>query len=226
MGYVRSRKFCCCLPVRFGVFCESLLGIAIGGLFAVVGWITVHQILQGSVSPPYSSGEETAVWALAVISTLISLISLLGLVGSLFKILPLVGLYAGAIAAATAVDIAVGIYVIFQLYHGEGASDVNKCVANAGDGVNADFAHWACSGSFKVGRVIVVVLYVLFWLVTIYGCHIAFQYVGQLREERDEPAPPASDFEKNSQVQNINVVAAPASQYPFSTAPNAMGTRY
>ncbi|KAJ2978676.1 hypothetical protein NUW54_g11251 [Trametes sanguinea] len=97
------------------------------------------------------------------------------LIGSIFKILPLVGLYAGSIAAATVADIAIGIYVIYQLFHGEAASDVNKCVANAGDGVNKDFAHFACSGSFKVGRVIVIVLYVIFWIITIYGCHIAFQ---------------------------------------------------
>ena len=44
MVYVRSRKFCCCLPVRFGVFCESLLGMAVGGLFAVGGWLTVHDM--------------------------------------------------------------------------------------------------------------------------------------------------------------------------------------
>ncbi|KAI9067785.1 hypothetical protein FKP32DRAFT_1609244 [Trametes sanguinea] len=225
MVYVRSRKFCCCLPVRFGVFCESLLGIAIGGLFAVGGWITVHQILKGTVSPPYSSGEKTAVWFLSIISTLILLISFMGLIGSIFKILPLVGLYAGSIAAATVADIAIGIYVIYQLFHGEAASDVNKCVANAGDGVNKDFAHFACSGSFKVGRVIVIVLYVIFWIITIYGCHIAFQYVGQLQEERDQPEG-RSDFEKSSQVQNVNVVAAPAGQYPFSAAPNAMGGRF
>ena len=46
MPYVRSRKFCCCLPVRFGVFCESLLGIAIGGFIGVVGWIEVSKLCE------------------------------------------------------------------------------------------------------------------------------------------------------------------------------------
>ena len=44
--YVRSRKFCCCLPVRFGVFCESLLGIAIGGFFGVAAWIEIAQLSE------------------------------------------------------------------------------------------------------------------------------------------------------------------------------------
>ena len=42
--YVRSRKFCCCLPVRFGVFCESILGIAIGGFLSVAAFLELSQI--------------------------------------------------------------------------------------------------------------------------------------------------------------------------------------
>ena len=46
MGYVRARKFCCCLPVRFGVFCMSLIGIVFGGIISIRGWIEVHKYCQ------------------------------------------------------------------------------------------------------------------------------------------------------------------------------------
>ncbi|KAI0365987.1 hypothetical protein BV20DRAFT_693807 [Pilatotrama ljubarskyi] len=225
MVYVRSRKFCCCLPVRFGVFCESLLGIAAGGLFAVGGWILVHDMLKGTLNPPLSGSEKTAAWLLAIISTIVVLVSSLGhpwisLVGSIWKIFSLVSLYAGSITFATGVEIVIGIYSIYQLFHGEGASQISKCEQSAGTGVNQDFTNFSCNASFKTGRVIVVVLAVIFWLIAIYGCHIAFEYVGQLREEKSD----GGDYEKNNQSQNITVVSAPQ-PYPFAGAPNAIGGR-
>ena len=48
MPYVRSRKFCCCLPVRFGVFCESLLGIGVGGLFGIAAWVEISKLSECS----------------------------------------------------------------------------------------------------------------------------------------------------------------------------------
>ena len=44
MGYVRSRKFCCCLPVRFGVFVMSILGIIAGGVIGAIGWYKTGHI--------------------------------------------------------------------------------------------------------------------------------------------------------------------------------------
>ena len=108
MVYVRSRKFCCCLPVRFGVFCEALIGIAIGGLFAVGGWLQIHSMRECSVSPPLiapkrrvldtgqgrlmlcfcrptvkgtlelSHTQKISLWCLAVSMTIFTLSSLLG----------------------------------------------------------------------------------------------------------------------------------------------------
>ena len=46
MPYVRSRKFCCCLPVRFGVFCEIILGIAVGGFFSVAAWLQINKFSE------------------------------------------------------------------------------------------------------------------------------------------------------------------------------------
>ena len=55
MPYVRSRKFCCCLPVRFGVFCESILGIAIGGFLSVAAFLELSQISKPVPFPSSSS---------------------------------------------------------------------------------------------------------------------------------------------------------------------------
>jgi hypothetical protein len=43
MGSVRSHKFCCCIPVRFGVFILSTLCLVGGSIVAVVGWHAVTQ---------------------------------------------------------------------------------------------------------------------------------------------------------------------------------------
>ncbi|TBU31547.1 hypothetical protein BD309DRAFT_993216 [Dichomitus squalens] len=227
MVYVRSRKFCCCLPVRFGVFSESILGIAVGGFFAVGGWIEIHAMLKGTLG--LAQGEKIALWCLAISMTIFALTSLLGLIGAIGRIRSLVGLYAGMITFVTVLDVVAGIFFIYQLFHGEGNDQINKCTAAADNNTQglpdssnaADVTHWACSTGFAVGRAIVVVVYVLFWLIEIYGCVIAFEYVGQLAEERD--AEYRDDHEKPA-PQNITIIPQPA--YAFSAAPNVQGARF
>ena len=54
MAYVRSRKFCCCLPVRFGVFCMALIGLVGGGFFGVAGWTQVHRYCEYTWIPHWN----------------------------------------------------------------------------------------------------------------------------------------------------------------------------
>lgn len=77
--------------------------------------------------------------------------------------------YASVITLATIADVAGGIYVIYQLFHGEGAADEAKCEKDQA-AINADFTHFACNASFKTLRTIVIVLWVAFWIFTICAC--------------------------------------------------------
>ena len=84
------------------------------------------------------------------------------MVGAIGRLRSLVGIYFGTITAVTLLDIIAGCYLIFQLFHGKTDAEIEKCQANlqadAPEGTNVDFTNWACSASFKTGRVIVVVL--------------------------------------------------------------------
>ncbi|KAJ4000039.1 hypothetical protein F5050DRAFT_733911 [Lentinula boryana] len=42
--YVRSHTFCCCIPVRLGVFIISILGVGLGGLLAVAGIVQLKNL--------------------------------------------------------------------------------------------------------------------------------------------------------------------------------------
>ena len=78
----------------------------------------------------------------------------------------LVALYAGPLAFVTVLNVASGIFFIYQLFHGAGDAQVQKCVADAQSGAQ-DVNHWVCSEGFAVARDVVVAVYVVFWLVEI-----------------------------------------------------------
>jgi|ERR1700728_3859252 hypothetical protein len=51
MVYVRTRTFCCCLPVRFGVFILTTFGVLVGGLLSVGGWLQVANLGESFNNP-------------------------------------------------------------------------------------------------------------------------------------------------------------------------------
>ena len=86
--------------------------------------------------------------------------------GAIGRVRGLVALYASAITFVTVVNVVSGIYVIYQLFHGAGDAQVQKCINDAQNGVQ-QVNHFVCDEGFKIGRTILVVIYVLFWLIEI-----------------------------------------------------------
>ncbi|KAI0338413.1 hypothetical protein BDW22DRAFT_1338034 [Trametopsis cervina] len=202
MGYVRSRKFCCCLPVRFGVFCMSLLGLVGGVLFSVGGFINIHQYMTNQLD--LNGQEKASLWIMTLAFSWFSLVSLVGIWGSLSKGYGSISFYAYTVTFNTLLIIAAGIYFVWTLFHGREDGSVNKCTAGE-DGDLKGVKHWVCQKGFDVIRILIVVLFVLIWIFQLVGTFIVFDYRGQLREEQD-----LEDSEAQKLAQPNYIVAPPA----------------
>lgn len=180
MPYVRSRKFCCCLPVRFGVFCMALIGLVGGGFFGVAGWTQVHRYFSGDLD--LSTHEKLALWFVSLSYTWFALIAIVGLFGVCSRKYGAVSFYAYTVTVNTILIIAVGIYFVWTLFHGREDTAVDKCVGGS-TGEGGDIKHWFCHAGFDVIRVVIVIVMVIIWCFQIAGIFIVFDYLGQRKEE-------------------------------------------
>ena len=90
MGYLPSRTFCCCIPVRLGVFIMSILGCIGGSVMAGLGWdsavhkgewriVLLYHVLIAFLDETYLTTNQEVSVAMASLSyTLLAVISLLG----------------------------------------------------------------------------------------------------------------------------------------------------
>ncbi|KAI0929371.1 hypothetical protein AcV7_005246 [Taiwanofungus camphoratus] len=202
MGYVRSRKFCCCLPVRFGVLCSAILGIAYGLAFTILGWLEVHRHATGKLG--LTTEETVALVIFSLAYTFMFLLNIMGFIGAIGKIHSFVKGYAISLTVNTIITMAIGIYWCWKLFH----TDKHACHTNEADTADK-VEHWVCQKGFDAIRIVFVIILVIVWLFQIAGCAIVYDYVSQLDEQAasDEgdfgksvgssvtpyPAPPASD---------------------------------
>lgn len=140
--HVVSRKFCCCLPVRIGVFVLSALSAVVGAANAYVYWYVVVQTAKhGTVNDNMSTldninatqfqnattfndinmdlngvaldkGQYYAFIVIGVIFTLYTLFSLFGFVGAIFRKRGLVAWYSTLLWVLLLLNLGVGIYSI------------------------------------------------------------------------------------------------------------------
>jgi len=180
---VRSRKFCCCLPVRFGVICMALLGLVFGVALCAVGWYEVNELRLGQTQ--LDGGEKVGLWFVSISFTLLGLISLIGLIGSIFHLDGLVESYAWSITVNTLANMGIGIYFIWVLFH-RSPTSIDNCL-NAAQASSDDPSvnQWVCAKGFDVVRVIITVVFCIVWIFQIVGIFIVFDYCGQLREEQE-----------------------------------------
>ncbi|KAJ7705296.1 hypothetical protein B0H17DRAFT_1193001 [Mycena rosella] len=157
MGYVRSHKFCCILPVRFGVFVMSIAALLGGGLLAVAGWIQVKNLHER----PLSKGDEKALYIYAIIFSVLTLVGGFGLFGTLSKKRSLVSLFGSMLGFHLGFSIATGAFSMFTLFKRNSDEALANCINGSTDQDVID----GCRDGLKVLKIVVVVAYVVTWLI-------------------------------------------------------------
>lgn len=168
---VRSRTFCCCIPVRAGVIILSLLGFFAGGLIAAVGIMALKK----------SSGVERSMIIQIVVYILLCVISLLGLVGGIGRKLLLVRIYFGMLIFHLAFSVGGGIFAIYRVFK-DSPNYIQECLL--GKESEAD-ALKTCQQGASLLKGLMVTVFILFWAIEIWACVIVHNYTRQLEEERD-----------------------------------------
>ncbi|KAJ8457057.1 hypothetical protein ONZ45_g18467 [Pleurotus djamor] len=171
MTYVRSRKFCCCLPVRFGVICIAILGMAGGGLITVTG---IMQAVK-------TQGNKLSLIIQIIVYGLLALLSVFGLIGAIGKIRGFISAYFTMLTAILAFSICSGAYSLYRLYNEK--DTIEECIGHEDD--ENSFTRIACGKGAGVMKGIMVGLFILVWLIQIWGCFIVNSYSKQLWEEED-----------------------------------------
>jgi len=176
MAYIRSRKFCCCIPVRFGVFILSLAGVVLGAIICAAGWIQVSQLRQhGS-----TKSDRIAIWLHSSIFTLLTLLSLFGFIGCLSKSRNAVNAYSWGLLSFILLSILSGSYTLWALFNRPGTQGAYlTCLNGARDQATETF----CGNGGAVYKGVAVTLYIIIWLLMIYAYVIVDNYVEQLDDE-------------------------------------------
>jgi len=177
-SYVRSRTFCCCLPVRLGVFLLSLLAMAGGAFLAVLGWIQISQLKQH----PLGKTDQIALWIQCSLFTLLALLAVFGFFGAMMRNRAMISGFAISVAIHLGFSIASGAFSIYTMFARDSQAALNSCLQKAND--ISDATTQSCKTGLIFIKAVTVVIYVLTWLIQLYAYFVVERYVYQLDEER------------------------------------------
>jgi len=218
MSYVRSRTFCFCLPVRFGVFLLSILALGGGGFVSVIGWIKISHLKDH----PLGKNDEIALWVQTSMFSLLALLAIFGFLGALIKSRGMVSGFASGLAIHLVFSIASGVFAIYAMFTRDSQEALDKCIEKAND--NSDATVQSCKKAIILLKALVVAIYVLVWFIQLYAYFVVDRYVDQLDEEYmlENPIMPRTMV---LQVGGGPQVTAgfPPGTYPFTDPSQAYG---
>jgi len=215
-SYVRSRTFCCCLPVRFGVFLLSLLALAGGTILAVYGWIKLSHLKEH----PLAKIDEIALWIQSSLFSLLALLALFGFFGAMVKNRGMVSGFAIAIAIHLGFSIAAGCFSTYTMFARDSQAVLDSCIQKSKE--DSDAAMQSCKSGLVLLKALIVVIYVLTWLIQLYAYFVVERYVDQLDEERlfENPIMPRTMVLQAGAPQ---ATAGIAPTYPFADPRQGFG---
>lgn len=172
---VETRKFCCCLPARLGVFVLSLLSIMAGGFMGVIGWMQVAQLKEH----PMETSDEVALFMHASIFSLLGFLAIFGFAGSLLKHRRMVVAFSVGLAIHLGLSVISGIFTLYAVFRQSPAAAIERCINGATDAETKE----VCQTGSVIVKGLLVAIYIVSWMFELYGYFVTERYAEQLEEE-------------------------------------------
>jgi len=214
MGCGRSQRCCFIFPVRIGVFIVSTLFLIGATVAAATGWYgathreKVHMTKNQEISAVIS----------AISNTVLAIVSLFGLIGAIIKRRSFVSAYSSVMMWHLGFSIVSGAYFIYTLFHKVGQHEVDNCLARHSKDSNKEEE---CRKDVHYFRGVIIALYIICWLLQLWGCLITAEYVSQLKEAAEPAYPPPAEFAATAPP--LATTYNYRNQYTFSTPDNSFG---
>jgi len=171
MTMIRSRTFCCCIPVRVGVVLVALFGLLGGGTLAIVGASQAHRI----------DGSKVSIAISITVYALLAFLSLLGLVGAIGRKISLIKMYFGMLVAHLVFSIGIGAFALHRVFS-DSMGFYDECMLSQPASQVEDPSK-LCKDGAKILKGVSVTVFIIFWLFEIWGCLIVGNYSKQLQDE-------------------------------------------
>jgi len=221
-----SKHFCCCVPVRFGVFILSLLSLlGSAGTAAVIWFVIIKGPEQGLV---LQGGVKTGLIIAAAVYTVFALISLFGFLGAIIRSRGLVKTYSAFLWIQLLLTLAMGIFFAISLFKDSFRSTLlDTCIQRLTELQNSLPAasrtqtpqqiQDGCAGIFKQSRVGFIISFCISFLINLYCCIIVHRYGTQLTEEQQYKG------DSHAMGQTYAGKDAPRGYYPHTPLTNVEG---
>ncbi|KAJ1303785.1 hypothetical protein OPQ81_008208 [Rhizoctonia solani] len=179
-----TRHFCCCLPVRLGVFVLSFGSIITAGAYAATIWYLIYMAKyqkQAELDKP----QEVAFVVAGSIYSFLFILSIFGFIGAAIRKRSFVSAYAQALWYMVGFQLASGAFFIYTLYR-QKEVNIQKCIDDlkaTNPSANFDYRK-ACSIATTTWKVVYIVVFVISLLLHGYAALIVSRYVEQLSAEQ------------------------------------------
>ncbi|CAL1710873.1 unnamed protein product [Somion occarium] len=180
-----SKHFCCCIPVRAGVFIFSLIAFLASALVAASSWFLLHIILTGDNADAVkdvdfskiTTAGKVGVIVAGSIFTITALISLFGFVGSILRKRRLVKAYSFLSWITFFIYLIASGFYFYLVFSGKNL--FTGCEFTDADGNTSE-----CRVDLKLWQKIVSVVIVIVGLfIHLYIAVIIRRYVDQLEDD-------------------------------------------